>query len=60
MNNLAKSLRKILKLQKGDKVAVISKNSPDYMLSIFGIMKSGLVTTSLNPLYTPGKVFLMF
>lgn len=55
---LSKSLRKIWKLRKGDKVAVFSKNSPDYMIATIGIIRGGMVVTTLNPLYTPGKKFL--
>lgn len=52
--NLSKALRKTLKLQRGDKVAIISQNGPDYVISTFGIIRSGLIVTTLNPLYTPG------
>lgn len=55
IKNLSNSLRKILKLEKNDKVAILSKNSPDYVVSAFGIIRSGCILTTLNPLYTPGK-----
>lgn len=52
---LSKSLRKILNLDKGDKVAIFSKNCPDYLVAAIGIIRGGMVITTLNPMYTPGK-----
>lgn len=46
-----------MKLHKGDKVAIFSRNSPDYTVAALGIIRGGLIVTTLNPLYTPGKMF---
>lgn len=35
-------------------MAIISQNSPEYVVAVLGIIKSGLIVTTLNPLYTPG------
>ncbi|KAH1021030.1 hypothetical protein HUJ04_010603, partial [Dendroctonus ponderosae] len=50
---LNKSLRKKLKLQSGDIVAVLLPNVPEMPIATLGILKAGLVVTTINPLYTP-------
>lgn len=41
-----------LGLKKGDRVAVMLPNCPQYMVSIFGILRAGLTVVNVNPLYT--------
>nr|CAI5829801.1 unnamed protein product [Callosobruchus analis] len=53
--NLSKYLIKKLKLQKGDVVAILSPNVPEYMITCLGILEAGLVITSMNPIYTVGN-----
>ncbi|ENN82442.1 hypothetical protein HUJ04_010582 [Dendroctonus ponderosae] len=55
---LNKSLRKKLKLQSGDIVAVLLPNVPEMPIATLGIFKAGLVVTTINPLYTPGESIL--
>ncbi|MCD4674112.1 MAG: long-chain fatty acid--CoA ligase [Anaerolineaceae bacterium] len=38
-------------LHKGDRVAVIMPNSPQFVLAYFGILKAGGVVVAMNPLY---------
>lgn len=57
---LNKSLRKKLKLQSGDIVAVFLPNVPEMPIATLGILKAGLVVTTINPLYTPGKLILNY
>nr|CAH7765011.1 unnamed protein product [Callosobruchus chinensis] len=54
--NLSKYLIKKLKLQKGDVVAILSPNVPEYMITCLGILEAGLVITSMNPIYTVEEI----
>lgn len=42
-------------MQKGDVVAILLPNCPEFAISALGILEAGLVLTTLNPIYTPGK-----
>ena len=42
----------ILGVKPGDRVALMLPNTPQMILSIFGIWKAGAILVSLNPLYT--------
>lgn len=57
-NNFGKSLRKKLKLEEGDVVAVLLPNVPEYAIVILGILQAGLIITTLNPVYTAGKSYI--
>ncbi|GJQ67654.1 hypothetical protein Trydic_g16485 [Trypoxylus dichotomus] len=50
--NLGKSLRKVLRLKKGDVVGIFLPNNPDYPICVFGIILSALTVTTINPSYT--------
>lgn len=50
--SLAAYLQQQLKLSKGTKVALMLPNCPQYMISIFAILRAGLVVTNVNPFYT--------
>ncbi len=39
-------------VQKGDRVAILMPNTPQYVISELGIWKAGGVASSINPLYT--------
>jgi long-chain acyl-CoA synthetase len=39
-------------LVKGDRVAVMMPNVPQYLVAIAGILRAGLVVVNVNPLYT--------
>lgn len=39
-------------LKKGDRVAVVLANSPQYVIAEFAIWKAGGIVASINPLYT--------
>ncbi|MDO4427236.1 MAG: AMP-binding protein [Moraxella sp.] len=45
-----------LGLEKGDKVAVMMPNTPQYLVSVIGIIRAGLVLVNVNPLYTPHEL----
>ena len=41
---------------RGDRVAVMSRNTAEYVAIYYGILKRGAVFTPLNPSYTPAEV----
>ncbi|KAJ0175987.1 hypothetical protein K1T71_008161 [Dendrolimus kikuchii] len=49
---LAASLRKKLKLQNDDKVAIILPNIPEYPCSVLGVLQAGCIASTMNPVYT--------
>lgn len=54
MKNFAGALRKKLKLEKGDVIAVLLPNIPEYPIVILGAVRAGIICTTVNPIYTPG------
>lgn len=49
-------LQGVLKLEKGDRVAVMMPNILQYPVAIFGILRAGLTVVNVNPLYTPREL----
>jgi len=47
-------------IKKGDKVAIMMPNCPQYVISELGIWKAGAVVASINPLYTGRELEHMF
>ncbi|MES2998339.1 MAG: AMP-binding protein [Pseudomonadota bacterium] len=45
-------LQKELQLKKGDRVALMLPNCPQYMVSVFAVLQAGLTVINVNPLYT--------
>jgi long-chain acyl-CoA synthetase len=43
-------------MKKGDKVAVMMPNLLQYPITVFGLLKAGLVVVNTNPLYTPREM----
>ena len=41
---------------KGDVMAIVMPNSPDYVITFLGASEAGLVVTTLNPVYTPHEI----
>lgn len=54
--HFASYLQNVLKLQKGDRVAIQMPNLLQYPVAIFGILRAGLVAVNTNPLYTPREM----
>lgn len=48
----ASHLQNNLKLQKGDRVALMMPNILQYPIALFGILRAGMVAVNVNPLYT--------
>ena len=45
-----------LGLVKGDRVAIMMLNMPQYPVAVAGILRAGLVVVNVNPLYTPREL----
>ena len=45
-----------LGLAKGDRVAIMMPNVPQYPVAVAGILRAGLVLVNVNPLYTPREL----
>ena len=53
---LAGYLQSVLKLQKGERVAIMMPNLLQYPLAVYAILRAGLVAVNCNPLYTPREL----
>ncbi len=49
-------LQNDLKLQKGDRVAIMMPNLLQYPIALFGVLRAGMVVVTVNPLYTPREL----
>ncbi|MFP9228480.1 long-chain-fatty-acid--CoA ligase FadD [Pectobacterium cacticida] len=49
-------LQNQLKLQKGDRVALMMPNLLQYPIALFGALRAGMVVVNVNPLYTPPEL----
>ena len=45
-----------LDLEKGDRVAIMMPNVPQYPVAVAAILRAGLVVVNVNPLYTPREL----
>ena len=45
-----------LGLQRGDRVALMMPNVPQYPIAIAAVLRAGLVVVNVNPLYTPREL----
>ncbi|MBB3180662.1 long-chain-fatty-acid--CoA ligase [Variovorax sp. Sphag1AA] len=43
-------------LAKGDRVAVMMPNCPQYPIAVAGLLRAGLILVNVNPLYTPREL----
>jgi long-chain acyl-CoA synthetase len=53
-------LRKVCKLEQGDRVALQMPNCLSYPVALLGILKAGCVAVNTNPLYTPTEMAHQF
>jgi long-chain acyl-CoA synthetase len=43
-------------VRKGDRVAILLPNCPQFIISYFGILRIGAVATAISPLYSPREI----
>ena len=43
-------------VQRGDRVALMLPNCPQFLIAFYGTLKAGAVVTAVNPLYTPHEL----
>ncbi|GAC1325150.1 MAG: long-chain fatty acid--CoA ligase [Chloroflexota bacterium] len=43
-------------VKKGDRVALMLPNCPQYVIAYFGVLRAGAVVAQINPLYTPREL----
>lgn len=49
-------LQNELKLERGERVALMMPNLLQYPITLFGVLRAGLVVVNVNPLYTPREL----
>ncbi len=54
-NSFARYLEK-LGVKKGDKVSILMQNSPEYLISIFSILKAGVIVIPINNMLRDSEV----
>jgi len=54
--DFASYLQNVLKLDKGDRVALMMPNLLQYPVALFGVLRAGLTVVNVNPLYTPREL----
>ena len=54
--DFASYLQNVLKLPRGERVAIMLLNLLQYPIALFGILQAGLVAVNTNPLYTPREL----
>jgi len=45
----------VMGVKKGDRVAIIFPNIPQFVICFFGILKAGAIVVAMNPTYPPAK-----
>ncbi|KAJ6633242.1 4-coumarate--CoA ligase 1 [Pseudolycoriella hygida] len=53
---MAVRLQKNFNLKRGDVVGICLPNVPEYPIALLGAAEAGLVTTTINPIYTPAEI----
>ncbi len=53
---LAQHLASKLGIRRGDRIAVLQKNSPDYIISLYGIYRAGATAVPLNVFLKPEEI----
>ena len=49
-------LQKVLKLTKGDRLAIMLPNLLQYPVALFGALRAGVTVVNVNPMYTPREL----
>lgn len=59
LDTLSNALARYLQLngvRKGDRVGIMLANTPEFVISYYGVLKAGGVVIALNPTYRPAEV----
>ena len=59
LKNLSDRFARVLQdlgIKKGDRVAFLLPNSPEFVIAYFGVLKVGAIVIPLNPLYSPEEL----
>jgi long-chain acyl-CoA synthetase len=48
-----------LGIAKGDRIGIMLPNCPQYIISIFAVLRLGAIVVNVNPIYTPREVELV-
>jgi long-chain acyl-CoA synthetase len=54
--NFAAYLQKVLRIPKGERIAIMMPNVLQYPVALFGALRAGYVVVNVNPLYTPREL----
>lgn len=54
---VAVRLQKKFNLKRGDVIGICLPNIPEYAIALLGAAEAGLVTTTINPIYTAGDLW---
>src|SRR5690606_21909387 len=55
-NQFASYLLEVLRLKKGDRLAIMMPNCLQYPIATFGALRAGLAVVNTNPMYTPREL----
>jgi long-chain acyl-CoA synthetase len=55
-NRLASALARELGVTRGERVAILLANCPEFVVADFALMKAGLIRVPINPRYTAGEI----
>jgi long-chain acyl-CoA synthetase len=58
-NRFASALQS-LGVQRGDRVAIVLPNCPQFLIALFGALKAGAIAIPLNPAYVPRELTAQF
>ncbi|QRN41323.1 MAG: AMP-binding protein [Neisseriaceae bacterium] len=56
VDNFSSFLQNILKVEKGERIAIMMPNVLQYPIAVFGALQAGMVVVNINPLYTAPEV----
>ena len=56
ITDFASYLQNVLKLPRGERVAIMLPNLLQYPVALFGALQAGMVVVNTNPLYTPREL----
>lgn len=55
-NRLAHGLMKVLSVEKGDRVAILLRNRPEFLTALYAVLKCGAVVVPVNTFLAPDEI----